>query len=151
MNPLGISLVIATLLSKVEPNLAQVTCNTACTEGLFDTVDGNPNSTTCTDAISEQYTVCLECNVEFFGASVAALSQTNYDDYLILCADAGFKLDNLSVVGSFMPFGNTPSRSGGDGGPQVVTDGSVLLRASHFAVGWLAIGALSAALIQRIF
>ncbi|KAJ7260445.1 hypothetical protein B0H12DRAFT_1322242, partial [Mycena haematopus] len=61
MNLLTIIILITTLLSKLEPNNAQDTCATTCQPAMANAINSVPNSTTCTNAISEQLAQCLGC------------------------------------------------------------------------------------------
>ncbi|KAF7349709.1 hypothetical protein MSAN_01697700 [Mycena sanguinolenta] len=142
MNPLALTLLIATLLFKVGANLAQVDCP-ICTDGLSETIGSNRNSSTCNNGVADQYAQCLDCEDQILGDSVAE-SQIEYDAYVFLCAHAGFELKNQTVAGSYRSTGDTASRNGA--GFQAKTGGSVHLRASP-VVGWITIGVLSTALI----
>ncbi|KAJ7873950.1 hypothetical protein B0H13DRAFT_2348817 [Mycena leptocephala] len=142
MTPLAITLIATlALLSTVQPNLAQVVCNPPCTDGLFNTIGSSRNSTTYTNGIADQYAQCLDCQDQMLGDSVTS-SQNEYDAYVFLCSDAGVKLKNQTVAGSFQSSG-TMEGKGSQGKPGA----SVHLRASRFVVGRITIGVLCAVLI----
>ncbi|KAF7349718.1 hypothetical protein MSAN_01698600 [Mycena sanguinolenta] len=140
---LAITLLFATLLSKVEPNLAQLTCNTLCTDALYAAVGGDANSTTCTNAISQQYAQCLDCGDQTFDDDLPD-SQAEYNVYLEFCTDSGFGVKNFTIPGSFQA-----SKSGGGATPSGAAHG--YSRASLLSVGWISLVVLAAAQQNIVF
>ncbi|KAJ6472019.1 hypothetical protein C8R45DRAFT_1078156 [Mycena sanguinolenta] len=134
MNLLTITLFIVTLLLTVQSNIAQTPCDPTCNPLVYAAIgpegDGSgANSTTCTNAISEQYAQCLECQVQLADDNLDDALQV-YNGYLYDCFQAGFDLKNLTTS---LVSGGLPSETGG----------SLHLRASRSLFVWILGGLMS--------
>ncbi|KAJ7912416.1 hypothetical protein B0H13DRAFT_2476494 [Mycena leptocephala] len=102
-----IALFIVPLILTFQPTqgtalVARITCKDACSLAIFQAVGGDPNATTCTNAINEQYAACLDCdNQEDFEDSE---SQSDYNAYFSFCVDAGFRIKNITIDGAWAAF-----------------------------------------------
>ncbi|KAJ7912415.1 hypothetical protein B0H13DRAFT_2271621 [Mycena leptocephala] len=64
---------------------------------------GDPNATTCTNAINEQYAACLDCQAQE-GHEAESDEQPDYNAYFSFCVDAGFRIKNVTIDGAWAAF-----------------------------------------------
>ncbi|KAJ6522857.1 hypothetical protein B0H19DRAFT_1386534 [Mycena capillaripes] len=146
-----IALFFITLILRLEPSHGTVlskrnaTCDNLCdlTEGA---IIGEPNRTTCTNTIAQQYAACRDCldldptaDEDLLGES-----QPDYDIYLESCESVGINLKNFTIPGAYAAF--QASNSSG----QQKSSGS---RSGHGGTRMMALlaGILGAGLLDLVY
>ncbi|KAJ7144100.1 hypothetical protein C8R44DRAFT_759491 [Mycena epipterygia] len=69
-------------------------CDQTC-NAVLPAVNGDSNSTTCTDSIAQQYATCLECS----DMESVQDSQEDLDNYVSFCAEVGISVKEPTITG----------------------------------------------------
>ncbi|KAJ7912408.1 hypothetical protein B0H13DRAFT_2327417 [Mycena leptocephala] len=122
-----IALFIIPLILTFQPTqgtalVARITCEDACSVAILQAVGGDPNATTCTNAINEQYAACLDCQAQE-GHEAESDEQPDYNEYISFCVTAGFRIKNVTIDGAWAAFNQSSGSQTNNAAGQVGVGG----------------------------